>query len=224
MSRRDGKKARPLFVVFEGIDGAGTTTQAKLLGRSLNALGHPVVTTREPGGTEIGERIRGLLLDPLLIDMATRTELLLYAASRAQLVDEVIRPALEAGKPVISDRYAASTIAYQGAGRGLDREVIDILNGFVVRKCVPDITIYLDVPLEVANERMNDGNTDRLEQEGGQFRERVAAAYRKMATDQMASDQAETSLLIDGAGERNHLADRITEELRSRWPAFPYRT
>ncbi len=218
MIRRDDQNARPLFVVFEGIDGAGTTTQAKLLGRSLNALGHPVVTTREPGGTKIGERIRGLLLDPLLIDMATRTELLLYAASRAQLVDEVIRPALEAGKPVISDRYAASTIAYQGAGRGVDREVVDFLNGFVVRKCVPDITIYLDVPLGVANERRNNG-TDRLEQEGEPFRERVAAAYRRMA-----SDQAETSLLIDGTGEENHLADRVVKELRSRWPAFPYRT
>ena len=219
MSETDDQNVHPLFVVFEGIDGAGTTTQSKLLARSLNAQGHPVVVTREPGGTEIGERIRGLLLDPSLIDMAARTELLLYAASRAQLVDEIIRPALEAGKPVISDRYAASTIAYQGAGRALDLEVIDFLNGFVVQQCVPDITIFLNVPLEVANERMNNRIADRLEQEEGRFRERVAAAYRKMV-----SDQAEMSWLIDGTGEENNLAARISEELRSRWPAFPFRT
>ena len=209
---------QPLFVVFEGVDGAGTTTQAKLLADFLNTNGHPVVITREPGGTEVGERVRDLLLDPSLVDMAARAELLLYSACRAQLVDEVIGPALVAGKPVISDRYAASTIAYQGAGRGLDRELINYLNGFVVRDCIPDITIYLDVPLEVANERINNENADRLELAGAGFRERVAAAYRKMA-----ADQGKTSLLVDGTGEKKQLAVRILEELRSRWPAFPYR-
>ena len=219
MGRTDDQRVRPLFIVFEGIDGAGTTTQAKLMERTLHAHGHSVVVTREPGGTEVGERIRGLLLDPALIDMAAGTELLLYAASRAQLVNELIGPALKAGKPVISDRYATSTIAYQGAGRGLDRQWIDFLNSYVVQDCLPDITIYLDVPLEVANERINNGNADRLEQEGERFRERVAAAYREMA-----ADQSESSLLVDGTAEENHLAARIVEELRSRWPAFPYRT
>ena len=208
----------PLFVVFEGIDGAGTTTQAKFLARSLKRQGHPVVLAREPGGTEIGERIRDLLLNPSMRDMAGKTELLLYAASRAQLVDELIAPALNAGKPVISDRYTPSTIAYQGAGRGLDEELIDFLNGVVVQNCIPDITIYLDVSLEVANKRKNNENADRLELEGERFRERVAAAYR-----QMAADHPETSLLIDGTDGKNQLAGRIVEELRLRWPAFPYR-
>lgn len=218
MSVTDDQRQAPLFVVFEGIDGAGTTTQAKLLAHFLNTQGHPVVVAREPGGTEIGERIRDLLLDPSLVDMAARAELLLYSASRAQLVDEVIGPALKAGKPVISDRYAASTIAYQGAGRGLGRELIDYLNRVAVQNCVPDITIYLDVPLEVANERMNNVGMDRLEQEGAGFRERVAGAYRKMSADQ------DKTLLVDGTVEKYPLADRIVEELRSRWPAFPYRT
>ena len=219
MSETDHQRQAPLFVVFEGIDGAGTTTQAKLLARFLNAHGHPVVMTREPGGTEIGERIRELLLDPTLVEMTARAELLLYSASRAQLVEEVIGPALKAGKPVISDRFAVSSIAYQGAGRGLDPLLIEYLNGVAVRNCIPDITVYLDVPLQVANERMNNVNADRLEQEGAGFRERVAAAYRKMA-----ADPGKTSLLVDGTGEQNQLADRIVEELRSRWPAFPYRT
>ena len=218
MSETNDQRQAPLFVVFEGIDGAGTTTQAKLLGSFLKTSGHPVVVTREPGGTEVGERIRDLLLDPSLVDMTARAELLLYSACRAQLVDEVIGPALEAGKPVISDRYAASTIAYQGAGRGLDPGLIDYLNGAVVQNCIPDITIYLDVPSEVAYKRINNGNADRLELEGAGFRERVATAYRKMA-----ADQGKTSLLVDGTGEREQLADRILEELRSRWPAFPYR-
>ena len=213
------RQAPPLFVVFEGIDGAGTTTQSELLAQFLNSHGHPVVIAREPGGTEIGERIRQLLLDPSLADMTARAELLLYSASRAQLVDEVIGPALKAGKPVISDRYAASTLAYQGAGRGMGRELIDYLNRVVVQNCIPDVTVYLDVPLEVANQRMNNVSMDRVEQEGRGFRERVAAAYRKMA-----ADEGKTSLLVDGTEEKNQLADRIVEELQSRWPAFPYRT
>ena len=163
--------------------------------------------------------IRQLLLDPSLVEMAATAELLLYSASRAQLVEEVIGPALKAGKPVISDRYAVSTIVYQGAGRGLDRQLIDYLTGVVVQNCLPDITIYLDVPLEVANERLNNGDADRLEQEGAGFQERVVEAYRKMAVCQGLS-----SLLVDGTVEETRLADRIVEELRSRWPAFPYRT
>lgn len=207
-----------MFVVFEGIDGAGTTTQAQLLARSLKKQGHSVVFTREPGGTEIGERIRALLLDPAMVDMAATTELLLYAASRAQLVDELITPALNAGKPVISDRYAASTIAYQGAGRGLDEELIESLNGVIVQDCLPDFTIYLDVSPEVANERRNNANADRLELEGVRFQERVAAAYREMA-----AKHPETSLLVDGTDGKDQLAGRIEEELRSRWAGFPYR-
>ena len=218
MSRANGQP-RPLFVVFEGIDGAGTTTQAQLLARSLKKQGHSAVFSREPGGTEIGERIRALLLDPAMVDMAATTELLLYAASRAQLVDELITPALNAGKPVISDRYAASTIAYQGAGRGLDEELIEFLNGVIVQDCLPDFTIYLDVSLEVANERKNNANADRLELEGVRFQQRVAAAYREMA-----AHHPETSLLVDGTGGKNQLAGRIEEELRSRWAGFPYRT
>lgn len=218
ISEKDHQRKAPLFVVFEGMDGAGTTTQSELLANFLNTHGHPVVITREPGGTKVGERIRELLLDPSLADMTAKAELLLYSASRAQLVDEVIGPALKAGKPVISDRYAASTIAYQGAGRGLGREVIDYLNRVVVRNCNPDITVFLDVPLEVAHQRMNNASMDRVEQEGRGFRERVAGAYRKMA-----ADQGKTSLLVDGTEEKNQLADRIVEELRSRWPAFPYR-
>ena len=218
MSKTEGQP-RPLFLVFEGIDGAGTTTQANLLTRSLKTQGHSVVSAREPGGTEIGERIRTLLLDPAMADMAAKAELLLYAASRAQLVDKLIIPALNAGKPVISDRYAASTIAYQGAGRGLDKEFIESLNGVIVKDCLPDFTIYLDVSPEVANKRKNNAKADRLELEGKGFQERVAAAYREMA-----ADHPETSLLIDGTCGKSQLAGRIEEELRSRWAGFPYGT
>ena len=140
------------FIVFEGIDGSGTTTQAALLAERLEARGVDVVRTREPGGTPLGEGLRRLLLDPAS-HMEDSTEALLYAASRAQHVAEVIRPAVHRGATVISDRFVDSTLAYQGCGRGLGVELVRSINAPAVADLLPDLTVYLDLPVAAAHRR-----------------------------------------------------------------------
>ena len=143
----------PLFVVFEGPDGSGTSTQCQIMCDRLRSLGHEIVQTREPGGTEAGERIRALVLDGTLEDLDDVAELLLYAASRRQHLQQLIEPSLAAGKPVISDRYAASSFAYQGAGRGLGPEVVTVVNELATSGREPDATVFLDLPLHQAVRR-----------------------------------------------------------------------
>jgi dTMP kinase len=164
-----------LFVTFEGIDRSGKTTQAA---RLVEALGDEALAVREPGGTAAGERIRELLKDPG-VELSGEAEALLFAAARAELVREVIRPALEAGRVVVSDRYLDSSLAYQGAARGLGVDEVERINAFATGGLVPDLTILLDLDPDVAAARATEEN-DRFEQEGAELQRRVHAAYEEL--------------------------------------------
>jgi dTMP kinase len=169
----------PLFLVVEGMDGAGKSTQIERLAAWLTEAGSPPVVTREPGATPIGERVREILLDPASAAMDPRTEALLYAADRAQHAAELIRPALAEGRVVISDRYVDSSLAYQGLARGLGVERILDLSMWATGDLLPDLVILLDVSPELGRSRS--GATDRIEQEGEAFHRRVADAYWALA-------------------------------------------
>lgn len=174
---------RGFFITFEGTDGAGKTTQIQRLSTELGQLGYDVCLTREPGGTPISEQIRDMLLNPDHSEMAATTELLLYAASRAQHVSEVIKPALEAGKMVISSRFADAMVVYQGYGRGLDLERINRLNRIATDGVTPDVTFVLDLPVEIGLQRVRKsrGGLDRLEREKIDFHQRLRDGYRTLA-------------------------------------------
>src|SRR4051794_18633777 len=164
-----------LFVTFEGVDRAGKTTQARML---RDALGERAVAVREPGGTAAGERIREILKDGS-IELDPRSEALLFAAARAELVEQVIRPALADGKVVVSDRYLDSSLAYQGEARGLGMDEVARVNRFATGGLEPDITFLLDLPLEEAAARR--GELDRFESEGRELQEQVRGAYARLA-------------------------------------------
>lgn len=172
-----------LFITLEGPDGSGKTTQLRLLADWLHTLGHLPVVTREPGGTRIGEDIRALLHDCAHVEMSPYAEILLYSASRAQLVAEVIRPALQAGKVVLCDRFFDSTYAYQGYGRGLPLEALRSITEFAVQGVTPDLTVYLDVPAEVGLRRREQSGEalNRLDREAVAFHERVREGYLALA-------------------------------------------
>jgi dTMP kinase len=178
------------LIAFEGIDGCGKSTQAGLLARRLDAL-----LTFEPGATRLGASLRTLLLDRDQPTPGQRTEALLLAADRAQHVAEVIRPALDQGGWVVSDRFSASTLAYQGYGRGLDREELNRLIEWATGGLTPDLTVLLDVSLEVGRARRRGSVEDRIEVLGEEFRQRVADGYRLLA-------EADTTpwLVVDGSG------------------------
>lgn len=161
-----------VFLVFEGIDGSGKTTQLRRTKEYLEAVGFPVVMTREPGGTAIGEKIRSLLLDPENKAMDDRCELLLYGAARAQHLSEVIFPALKEGKAVLCDRFSLSTVAYQGYGRHMDFEQLDAVHFVAAQGTKPDLTLVIDVPAEIGASRVAESRRkpkDRLEQEQRDF-------------------------------------------------------
>jgi dTMP kinase len=174
-----------LFITFEGGDGSGKSTQIALLAERLRALGHEVVTYREPGGVapgDAGERIREILLDPVHVSLDVRAELLLYEASRAQLVAEHYRPALERGAVVLCDRYADSSVAYQGYGRDvLPVEEVTELNRSATGGLTPDLTLLLDVDAAAGLEQATAEGADRLEAAGLAFHERVRAGYLAIA-------------------------------------------
>lgn len=166
------------FITFEGPDGSGKTTQVKLFAEYLREKGYDVLVTREPGGTEISEQIRNLIMNTGYSEESPLTEMLLFAAQRAQNVFELLRPALNDGKTVVCDRFVDSSIAYQGYGRMLGEQV-SIVNEIAVQGCMPDMTFFLDISPEAARER-NKATTkdDRLELESEAFRERVYKAYK----------------------------------------------
>ena len=165
---------RGLFVTFEGIDRSGKTTQARLL---VDALGEEALGVREPGGTAAGERVRELLKDPD-VELSPESEALLFAAARAELVSEVILPALEQGRVVVSDRFLDSSLAYQGGARGLGIEDVEQINRFATRGLKPDLTFLLDLsPAEAA---ARTGESDRFEDEGAGLQEAVGAAYEHL--------------------------------------------
>lgn len=170
------------FITFEGTDGSGKTTQIKLLEEYLKEKGYEVVLSREPGGTKVSELIRDLILDPANTEIVPLTEMILYAASRAQHVAQVIMPALEAGKIVICDRFVDSSYAYQGCGRGLDLRLIADVNRVAIDGISPDVTFFLDIDPETAiKRRINATGADRIEQEKMDFHKRVYEGYKKMA-------------------------------------------
>jgi dTMP kinase len=176
-----------VFVTFEGPDGSGKTTQIKLLAGHLQALGHDVLVTREPGGTSIGDQIRVVLHDVKNVEMACETEFLLYSASRAQLVRQVVKPHLKRGGVVLCDRFADSSMAYQGYGRELDLAAVRLITHFATEGLVPDLTVYLDLPVEVGIERKQvahaaqAGEWNRLDQQSMDFHRRVRRGYLQMA-------------------------------------------
>jgi dTMP kinase len=171
-----------VFITLEGPDGSGKTTQAHLLAEWLREQGYEISLTREPGGTEIGDQIRTVLHDPRNTAMDARTEILLYSASRAQHVAQLIRPALAGGKVVVSDRYYDSTLAYQGYGRGLDLETLRAITAFATGGLRPDLTLYLDIPPEEGLQRKQAGGDEwnRLDAEALEFHQRVRAGYLEL--------------------------------------------
>jgi dTMP kinase len=180
-----------VLITVEGLDGAGKTTLIAGLSKELEARGQPVLVLREPGGVEVSERIRDLLKDPSL-DIDPRAEALLYAAARAQLVAEELRPLLEAGDTVLLDRFVDSSLAYQGAGRGLGVEEIRALNEFGTGGLRPDRTLLLRIDPAAGLARISDRPADRLEQEDGAFFSAVAEAY-----DALAAAEPDRIVVID---------------------------
>jgi len=179
---------RGKFITFEGSEGCGKSTQLRRLVTRLRERGTEVLTTREPGGTPVGEKIRDLLqFDPEAVDLADETELLLFAASRAQLVREVVEPALASGAWVVADRFLDSTTVYQGIGRGLDIETVRRINAFAVGRTMPDLTILLDLDAEVGHSRAlaaNEGTEDRIESQPPAFFSAVRRGYLELAAEE----------------------------------------
>lgn len=194
-----------MFLTFEGVDGSGKTTQANLLVEALRAGGRDVVATREPGGTQLGEEVRKLLLEGL--EMSAWAETTLFASARAELVDRVIAPALAAGKDVVCDRYIDSSLAYQGIARGLGLERVLELNLVATGRLLPDRTFLVVVDPETAFERARTG--DRIEREGQGFHRAVGEAYRSLA--EMYPERITT---VDGNRDANVVAEEILGRVR----------
>jgi dTMP kinase len=195
-----------MFITFEGVDGSGKSTQARLLAEHLGGEGRDVVATREPGGTELGERVREILLGGDAV--APWTEATLFAAARAQLVAEVIRPALERGADVVCDRYLDSSLAYQGLARGLGVERVLELNLLVIGGLLPDRTFLLLVPLDQAAVRRG-SDPDRIEREGDEFVASVDSAYRELA-----GIFAQRIVTVDGTRPPQEVAELIRGHIR----------
>lgn len=194
------------FIAFEGGEGSGKSTQSRRV-----ALARDALLTRQPGGTDIGSSVRELLLSPTTVGLSDRAEALLMAADRAQHVDEMIAPALAAGRDVICDRYVSSSLAYQGAGRNLGIDAVLALSQFAVGETWPDLNVLLDVPVEVGLGRI-DGPPDRLEQQGDGFHDRVRQTFLDLA-----AANPDTWLVIDATQPVDRVAKELDEALLTRF-------
>lgn len=201
---------RAPFVVFEGVEGAGKSTQIERVAERLRGSGVPFLLAREPGGTAVGERIREVVLDGGL-EMSAEAELLLVLAARAEFVRRLVRPALASGKLVLADRYELSTFAYQGGGRELGIDRVRGLNAFATEGLAPDLTILLLVAPDLGRGRQS-GEPDRLEREDAAFHQRVAVAYEELA----ATDESVVVVRTEVAPDQVH--EQIWDELARRWP------
>jgi len=204
-----------LLISFEGCEGTGKTTQADLLSARLREQGSPIVRVREPGGTKLGEIIRGLVQhDSSDEAIEPETESLLFAASRAQMVKQVVDPALAAGEIVISDRYVDSAVAYQGYGREMGADLIATINGLATGSTMPDVTFLIDQDIRVGMRRMqtrniaSGGESDRIEREDISFHERVRAGYL-----QIAQNDPDRFVLIDGTLDQDAIAEIVWGEV-----------
>ena len=202
-----------LFVTFEGPDGSGKTTQINLLSEMLAAAGYAVLTVREPGGTPIGEQIREVVHNLRYREMSDRTECLLYGAARAQLVDQMLIPHLRRGGLVLCDRYADSTLAYQGYGRGLDLAGVRNIIAFATLNLKPDVTFYLDIDVAAGIERRQRGGGEwnRLDDQTLEFHRRVRDGYLKMI-----AEEPQRWVVIDAAQSIEQIQALIQEEIERR--------
>lgn len=218
--KQDSRKRQGIFITFEGIDGSGKSTQAQLLAARLTAEGVPTLITREPGGTVLAEKIRDLLLFAQE-DLVPETEVLLYAAARAQHVRKVIGPGLARGAVVICERFIDSTLAYQGFASGNDLELIRQINTFATGGLVPDLTFLLDLKPEEGWHRVQKRNrskgTDRIEAKGRAFQEEVRRGYLRLA-----AAEAERFCLLSSAGQtKEELHQQIWARFLARFPVVP---
>ncbi len=202
------------FIVLEGGDGVGKTTQAVLLSAWLDAIGLPHVTTREPGGTPVGEAIRTIVLDRKDLDMPAESELLLILAARAAFVRDVVRPALAEGKTVLADRFSLSTLAYQGYGRGLDLDRVRDGIRIATDGLVPDMYLLLDLPVAEGQDRqrLDGAEVDRIEKEGRGFREAVRDGYLALAESEPGVE------LLSARGSPEEVHARIRDRLMATFP------
>ncbi len=204
---------RGKLITFEGIDGSGKTTQIEFLADYLGSLGFDLLLLREPGGTGIGEEIRHILLDMRFEKMTPETELFLFEAARAQLVREVIRPALEEGTWVISDRFHDSSVAYQGYGRGLPVDLVQALNQLAMGETVPDLTILLELGPEARAARLgkrhSSGLQDRIDVETDRFKERVCQGFQAIA-----QAEPERVICVESLDQKEKTAALIREQVR----------
>jgi dTMP kinase len=205
-----------VFITFEGLDGCGKSTQMELLAEALRERGYVVLVTREPGGTAVGEATREILLDPRSKGMSPRAEALLYSAARAQLVDEVIRPALMDRQIVLCDRYLDSSLAYQGYGRGLGTDDIITLNAWATDCLFPDLTLLLDLPDSLRTSRLA-AVPDRLEAEDESFHKRVAAGY-----EALLHDHAHRMRRIDASGDPDTIQERVRAAVEEELQLFSH--
>lgn len=200
-------KGNGKLVVFEGLDGSGTTTQVSMLAEYLKDKGFSVIKVEEPGGTPLGRKVRDLLLDDKGLNIEPLSELLLYEVSRAQLIREKIIPELNRGSIVISDRFAISSVAYQGYGRGIPIERVKELNEIAVAGVEPDITFFLDIDLEEREERTLERKPDRIEKEKVEFYRRVKQGY----LEEIKS--APEAVVIDGSSSKEKISSEVISKI-----------
>ncbi|MBC8214094.1 MAG: dTMP kinase [Candidatus Marinimicrobia bacterium] len=200
------------LITFEGIDGSGKSTQIKLLCEKFDELGIQYVSVREPGGTQISEKIRDILLDKENLELSSTAESLLFLSARSQLVSEIIRPALKENKFVICDRYTDSTLAYQGYGRGIDTKLLRMLNDYATTKLIPELTFIVDIDENTSSQRRKDFVEDRMEAGGMEFLSRITQGYRKIV-----SEEPERCFIIDGSADKPIIFNQIWKIINEKY-------